>query len=68
VALFLEQEREEVDLEKQVAELVQLLFRITGQNGVGNLVGLLERMRNDRGRGLLAIPRTLTAQALGETL
>ncbi len=66
VALLLEQQRQEVDLEEQVAELVVELGRIVGERRVGDLVGLLDRVRDDRARGLLAIPRALGAQAPGQ--
>jgi hypothetical protein len=42
-----------------------LLFRIAGEDGIGDLVGLLERMGNDRGRGLLTVPGAFATQALG---
>ena len=67
-ALLLEQKREEIDLKEQVAKFVQLLVRITGEDGIRNLVSLFERVGNDRRRGLLAIPRTLATQALGKPL
>jgi hypothetical protein len=61
-AALLEQQREEVDLEEQVAELVEQLRVVGRERGVGDLVGLLDRVRDDRLRGLLAIPRAVTAQ------
>ena len=67
-SLFLEQEREEIDLEEQIAKLVQLLVRVAGEDGIGDLVGLLERVGNDRGRRLLTVPRTLATQAFGQFL
>ncbi len=67
-ASFLEQKREEVDLEEEVAELVEQLLVIAGERRIGDLVGLFDRVRDD-GRGrLLSIPRTLAAQALGQAL
>ena len=68
VALLLEQQREEVRLEEQVAELVEQLGRVAGVRGVGDLVGLLDRVRDDRARGLLAIPGAVAAQALRQLL
>jgi hypothetical protein len=65
---FLQQEREEVRLEQQVAELVLELRVVGGKGGVGDLVGLLDRVRNDRLRRLLAIPGAVAAQALGQAL
>ena len=59
LAFLLEQAREKVDLEEKVAELVQLLGRVPGEYRVGYLVSLLDRVWNDRGRGLLAIPGTV---------
>ena len=61
---LLQQEREEVDLEEQVAELVEELLVVAGERGVRDLVRLLDRVRDDRRRGLLAIPGALAAQAL----
>ena len=43
-----EQQREEVDLEEQVAELVEQLRVVIGERRVGDLVGLLDRVRDDR--------------------
>ena len=39
-AALLEQQREEVNLEQQVAELVEQLCVVAGVRGVGELVGL----------------------------
>ena len=68
VALLFEQEREEEDLEEQVAELVLELRRVTVQRSVGDLVGLLDRVRNDRPDRLLAVPRAVAAKPLGQAL
>ena len=65
---LLEQQREEVDLEEQVAELVEQLLVVAGERGVRDLVRLLDRVRDDRRRGLLPIPRALAAQPLGQLL
>ena len=60
-AALLEQQREEVDLEEDVAELVEQLGVVAPVGGVGQLVGLLERVRDDRALVLLAVPRALDA-------
>ena len=65
---LLEQEREEVDLEEEVAELVEQLLVVAGERRVGDLVGLLDGVRHDRARGLLAVPRTLATQPLCQLL
>ena len=66
LALLLEEERQEEDLEQQVAELVVELRRVVGEGRVGDLVCLLDGVRDDRARGLLAIPRALGAEAPGQ--
>ena len=66
VSLLLEQEREEVDLEEQVAELVVELRRVVGEGGVGDLVRLLDGVGDDRASRLLAVPRAFGAQAPGQ--
>ena len=68
LALLLEQQREEVGLEEQVAELVEELGGVAGVGGVGDLVGLLDRVRHDRPGRLLAIPGAVAAQALRQLL
>ena len=68
VALLLEQQRQEEDLEQQVAELVVELGRVVGERRVGDLVGLLDRVRDDRARRLLAVPGALGPQAPGQLL
>ena len=65
-AALLEQQREEVDLEEQVAELVEQLRVVARERGVGDLVGLLDGVRDDRARGLLAVPGAVAAEALGQ--
>ena len=60
--LFLQQQREELDLEEKVAELVQQLRGFAPRSRVGDLVRLLDRVRHDRERSLFPIPRTVTAQ------
>ena len=61
-AALLEQQRQEVDLEEHVAELVEQLGVVAAVRRVGQLVGLLERVRHDRALVLLAVPRALDAQ------
>ena len=68
LALLLEEQREEVDLEEQVAELVEQLRRIARDRGVGDLVGLLDGVRDDRPGRLLPVPGTVPAQPLGQLL
>ena len=65
-AALLQQQREEVHLEEHVAELVQQLGVITRVRRGGELVRLLDRVRDDRALVLLAVPRALPAQAPGE--
>jgi hypothetical protein len=61
-AALLEQEREEVGLEEQVAELVEQLGVVARERGVGDLVGLLDGVGHDRARGLLAVPGAVPPQ------
>jgi hypothetical protein len=68
LAALLQEQREEVDLEEQVAELVEQLLVVAGERGVGDLVRLLDRVRDDRALGLLAVPRAVAPQALGQRL
>ena len=68
LAALLEQEREEVHLEEQVAELVEQLLVVAGERRVRDLVRLLDRVRHDRARGLLAVPRALATQPLRQAL
>ena len=60
---LLEQQRQEVDLEEHVAELVEELAVVAALGRVGQLVGLLERVGDDRALVLLAVPRALDPQA-----
>jgi hypothetical protein len=55
-AALLEQQREEDDLEEDVAELVEQLGVVAAGGGVGELVGLLDGVRDDRALVLLAVP------------
>jgi hypothetical protein len=66
--ILLEQQREEVRLEEEVAELVFQLGRVTGERGIRDLVRLFDRVRNDRARRLLAVPGAVAAQPLGQLL
>ena len=61
-AALLQQQREEVDLEEHVAELVEQLRVVATMRRVRQLVRLLERVRHDRALVLLAIPRALAPQ------
>src|SRR5439155_11978484 len=67
-AALLQEQREEVDLEEEVAQLVEQLLVVTCERGVCDLVRLLDGVRDDRALRLLTVPRTLTAQALGQAL
>ena len=67
-AALREEQRQEVRLEEQVAELVEELRVVARERRVRDLVGLLDRVRHDRALGLLAIPGAVTAQALGQLL
>ena len=69
LAALLEQQRQEVDLEEQVAELaVQRLRVVDRERGIRDLVRLLDGVRDDRPFRLLAIPGTLPAELPGELL
>ena len=59
---FLHQQREEVDLEENVTQLVAELGIVSAGCGVGELISLLDRVRNDRALVLLAIPWAFDAQ------
>ena len=61
-AALLEQQRQEMDLEQHVAELVEHLGVVAPLGGVGELVGLLDRVGHDRALVLLAVPRALHPQ------
>jgi hypothetical protein len=61
-AALLEQQRQEVDLEQDVAQLVGELRVVAALGGVGELVGLLDGVRDDRALVLLAVPRALAPQ------
>ena len=60
---LLAEQRQEGRLEEQVAELVDQLRREAGlPHGIGDLVGLLDRVRHDRRGRLGAIPGAFAAQ------
>ena len=67
-AALLEQQREEVDLEQDVAELVEQLGVVAGVRRGGQLVGLLHRVRDDGPLVLLGVPRALDPQAAGQRI
>src|SRR5205807_3714516 len=55
-ASLLQQQGEEVRLEEEIADLVEELRVVTRERRIGNLVRLLDRMRDDRPLRLLAVP------------
>jgi hypothetical protein len=55
-APLLQQQGEEVDLEEKIAELVEQLRVVRRQRSVGDLVRLLDGVRDDRDGGLLPVP------------
>src|SRR5688572_12652112 len=61
-AALLEQKRQEVDLEQHVAQLVDELGVVAAFRGIGQLIGLLHRVGDDRALVLLAVPGALAAQ------
>ena len=65
-ALLLQKQGQEHHLEEQVAELVGELLGVGAQRGVGDLVGLLDRVRDDRDGRLLPVPGTVASQAAGQ--
>src|SRR5919206_2784370 len=67
-ATLREEQRQEVDLEKEVAELVRELGVVALDRGVRDLVRLLDGVRHDRALCLLAVPRAFAAQPLGQLL
>src|SRR5215212_648075 len=62
LAALLEQQRQEMHLEEHVAELVEQLGVVAALGGVGELVGLLDGVRDDRTLVLLAVPRAVAPQ------
>ncbi len=65
-ASLLQEERQEVDLEQDVAELVEQLRVIAPLRGVRELVGLLDGVRDDRALVLLAIPGAFAPKPPGD--
>src|SRR6185436_5500520 len=61
-ALLLQEQGQEIHLEEKIAELVEQLCVVAGDRRVGDLVRLLDGVRDDRARGLLAVPRTIAPQ------
>ena len=68
LAPLLEEQGQEVDLEEEIAELVEQLRRFASCSRVGDLVGLLDRVRDDRQRGLLTIPRAVATEPARQLL
>ena len=66
LAALLEQQRQEDDLKEDVAELVAQLRVVALGGGVGELVCLLDRVRDDRALVLLAVPGALPPQPAGD--
>ena len=67
-AALLEQQRQKVDLEEQVTQLVGELRIVVGDRRVGHLECFLDRVRHDRACRLLAVPRTVAPQPLRQSL
>src|SRR5207253_3013503 len=61
-----QQQREKVDLEQEVAELVGELRVVTADRRIRDLIGLLDGVRHDRALRLLSIPGAVTAEPLGQ--
>ncbi len=68
VSTLREQQGQEVHLEEQITELVEQLLGLIRKGCVRDLIGLFDRVRHDRPRGLLAVPGTVPPQALSELL
>jgi hypothetical protein len=65
---LLQQQRQEVRLEEQVAQLVEELRVVAAERRVRDLVRLLDGVRDDRLRRLLAIPGAVAAKPFGQLL
>ena len=65
---LLEQQREKVDLEEQVTELVRELRVVAGDGSVRDFVRFLDRVWDDRAFRLFSIPGTVAAESLGQLL
>ncbi len=68
IALLAKEQGEHVDLEEEVAELVEQLRWPVAERRLGNLVRLLDGVRNDGADRLLAVPRTLAPELLRQLL
>lgn len=66
LAALLEQEREEVDLEQDVAQLVLEFRGIARMSGIGELVRLLDGVRDDAALVLLTIPWAVSPEPPGD--
>ena len=67
-AALLEEQREEERLKEEIAELVDELVVVGSQHRVGDFVGLLDGVRDDRLRGLRPVPRTVPPEAFRQLL
>ena len=67
-SLLGEHHGEDHDLQEQVAELAVLRREVVAGDGVGELVDLFDRVRDDVLGGLLAVPRALDAQHVDDAL
>ena len=67
-AALLEQQREKYHLEEHVSQLIEQLGVIAMIRGVGQLIGLLDRMWHDRALVLLAIPGALATQQVRQLI
>jgi len=48
----------EDDLQQEIAEFVAQIPEVAALHSIGDLIGFLERERDDRGEGLFKVPRT----------
>ena len=62
---LLEQKRQEIDLEEEVAELSVQRFPVVDERGIRDLVGLLDGVRNDRRVPSARDPRDTPGAAAG---
>ncbi len=60
-ALFLGHAGVVDDLQQQVAKLVLEVGEVAARDGVGHLIGFLERIGRDGAEGLFEVPRTAAA-------
>ena len=66
LAPLLEQQRQEHDLKEDVAQLLDHPVVVAALSGLGQLAGLLDRVRDDRALVLLAVPGAFAPQAAGD--